>query len=167
MDSAKNKNQGGFKMHYKAIAGFLLTAASLSLAAYSQTSAGMVSPQTSGAPWRGCSNQTMKGSWGTTIEGTVVGPNILFRGLALQYFDGKGHITQVDHVVNDGLAPAAEWTPGTGTYTVNPDCTGSAVINSGSTPAPFTLHFILADNGNRWLQVVDSNAVLAIGHRIN
>ena len=154
-------------MHYKAIAGFLLTAASLTLAAYSQTSANVVSAQASGAPGRGCSNQTMKGSWGSTIEGTVVGPNILFRGVALQYFDGRGHITQVDHLVNDGIAPADDWTAGTGTYTVNPDCTGSAVINSGSTPYPIALHFIIVDNGNQWLQVVDSNAVLAVGHRIN
>ena len=29
-----------------------------------------------------------------------------------------------------------EWTPGTGTYTVNPDCTGSAVIISPSSALP-------------------------------
>lgn len=154
-------------MRFKAIAGFLLTAAFLTLAAYSQTSASAINAQSSGTSGRGCSNQTMKGTWGSIIEGTIVGPNILFRGLALQYFDGRGHITQVDHVVTDGLPPTQDWTPGTGTYTVNPDCTGSAVINTGSVPNPVALHFILVDNANKWLQVVDANASTAVGYRIN
>jgi hypothetical protein len=109
----------------------------------------------------------MKGAWGSTIEGTVVGPNTLFRGLALQYFDGRGHITQVDRLVSDGMAPAEDWTAGTGTYSVNPDCTGSAVINSGSIPYPIALHFIIVENGSKWLQVVDANAVIATGYRVN
>jgi hypothetical protein len=109
----------------------------------------------------------MKGTWGSIIEGTIVGPNILLRGLALHYFDGRGHITQVDHVVSDGLPPTQDWTPGTGTYSVNADCTGSAVINTGSVPAPVALHFIIVDNGNKWLQVVDANASTAVGYRIN
>lgn len=153
-------------MHYKVIAGFLVTAASLTLAAHSQAP-GSAAPSASGTPGRVCSNQTMKGTWGSTIEGTVVGPNILFRGLALQYFDGRGHISQVDHLVTDGIAPTQDWTAGTGTYTVNADCTGSAVINSGSNPYPIVLHFIIVDNGSKWLQVVDANAATAVGYRIN
>jgi hypothetical protein len=108
----------------------------------------------------------MKGTWGSTIDGTVVGPNILLRGLALQYFDGRGHISQIDHLVSDGIAPTQDWTAGTGTYSVNPDCTGSAVIDSGSTPYPVTLHFIIVDNGTKFLQVVDANAVIAVGYRV-
>lgn len=45
-----------------------------------------------------CSNRTLLGTYGFTIDGTVVGANILFRGLALQHYDGNGKITQVDHV---------------------------------------------------------------------
>jgi hypothetical protein len=150
----------------KAIAGFFVTAASLTLAVYSQTPAGAVSPQFSG-PGLVCSNMTLKGDWGATVEGTVVGPNILFRGLARAHFDGKGHFTQVDHIVSDGMAPADEWTPGSGTYTVNPDCTGSSVISSGSNPNPIVTHFIIVDNGKKTIGVVDSNAVIAINYRIN
>ena len=114
-----------------------------------------------------CSNRTLNGSYGFTIEGTVVGPNIPFRGLALQTYDGHGNITQVDHLVNDGVPPAQEWTPGTGTYSVNPDCTGDAVINSPSTPFPIALHFVIVDNGNEIRQVVDANAVVAIGIKVH
>jgi hypothetical protein len=154
-------------MHCKAIAGFLVTATSLALAAYSQAPSGAASAQSSGTPWLACSNLTPKGLWGATIEGSVVGASSVFRGLDLAYFDGKGHITQVDHFVEDGVPPTEEWTPGTGTYSVNPDCTGSALINSGSSPYPISLHFILVANGRKMLQVVDANAVIAIGERVN
>jgi len=153
-------------MRCKAIAGFLVTAASLALAAYSQTPAGAASAQFSGTSVLACSNLTAKGLWGATIEGSVVGSSSVFRGLVLGYFDGKGHITQVDHVVGDGVPPAEEWTPGTGTYSVNPDCTGSAVINSGESPYPIALHFIIVANGRKMLQVVDANAVIAIAERV-
>jgi len=153
-------------MRCKAIAGFLVTAASLALAAYSQAPAGAASAQSSVTPWPVCSNLTPKGLWGAAIEGSVVGANGVFRGLDLAYFDGKGHITQVDHFVEDGVPPANDWTPGTGTYSVNPDCTGSASINSGSSPYPISLHFIIVANGRKMLQVVDANAVVAIGYRV-
>jgi hypothetical protein len=152
-------------MRCKFIAAILVTAASTALAAYSQTPAGAVSAQFSGTPGL-CSNMTPKGLWGATIEGSVVGSSSVFRGLDLAYFDGKGHITQVDHFVNDGVPPTEGWTPGTGTYSVNPDCTGSAVINSGSSPYPVALHFIIVDSGRKMLQVVDANAVVAIGYLV-
>jgi hypothetical protein len=113
-----------------------------------------------------CSNRTLFGNYGFKIEGTILGPNFQIRGLALQHYDGRGNIKQVDHIVTEGMPPADEWTPGTGTYTVNPDCTGSAVINSPSNPAPIALHFVIVNNGNEIRQVVDSNAVVAIGKKV-
>lgn len=154
-------------MHYKVIAGFLATVAHLALVAHSQTPGGAALPSV-GTPGRMvCSNETLKGDWGTTIDGTVVGPNILFRGLARAHFDGKGHFTQVDHIVGDGMPPADEWTSGSGTYTVNPDCTGTSVVNSGSNPNPIGTHFIIVDNGRTSIGVVDANAVIVINYRIN
>ena len=114
-----------------------------------------------------CSNRTLSGDYGFTIEGTVVGPNILIRGLALQHYDGHGNITQVDHVLDDGMPPTQEWAPGSGTYSVNPDCTGSASIISSSNPFPLNVHFVIVNNGNEIRQVVDANAVLAVGIKVN
>ena len=119
------------------------------------------------APGFHCSNRTLSGSYGFTIEGTILGPNFHIRGLALQHYDGRGNITQVDHLVTEGMAPTDAWTPGTGTYTVNPDCTGSAVINSPSNPFPVALHFVIVDNGNEIRQVVDANAVVAVGIKVH
>jgi hypothetical protein len=114
-----------------------------------------------------CSNANLQGDYGTQIEGTILGPNLPFRGLAMAHFDGKGNITQVDHIVFNGIPPAIEWTPGTGTYTVNPDCTGSAVINSPSSQGPVNLHFVVVNHGKQINQVVDANAVTAVAYRVD
>jgi hypothetical protein len=124
---------------------------------------------------RGCSNKTLSGDYGFTIEGTILDANLPIRGLALQHYDGRGHITQVDHVVDGGYPPPLEWTPGTGTYTVNPDCTGSAVIISPSSappgfsgpPPPLNIHFVIVDHGRQIKQVVDANAVVANGVKVD
>jgi len=124
-------------------------------------------PNTSSqSPWR-CSNKSLLGNYGFVIEGTILDANAPIRGLALQHYDGRGHITQVDHVVFGGYPPTQDWTPGTGTYTVNPDCTGSGVINTPSNPAPVVLHFVVVDHGKTIKQVVDANAVVAIGDKVD
>jgi hypothetical protein len=113
-----------------------------------------------------CTDRTLQGHYGSQIEGTILGPNLPFRGLAMAHFDGKGSITQVDHIVFNGIPPAIEWTPGTGTYSVNPDCTGSAVINSPSGQGPVNLHFVVVNHGKQINQVVDANAVIAVAYRV-
>lgn len=85
----------------------------------------------------------------------------------MQHYDGKGNITQVDHVVDGGMPPTQEWEPGTGTYTVNPDCTGSGVINSSSGQVPLPIHFVVVNNGKQIFQVLDGNAVSTVGIKVN
>ncbi len=116
---------------------------------------------------RRCSNRTLLGDYGFAIEGEILGPGIHIRGLALQHYDGRGNITQVDHLVEEGTPPSQAWTPGTGTYVVNADCTGAATINTPSNPFPVHLHFIVVKEGREILQVVDANAVSAVGHKVN
>ena len=70
-------------------------------------------------------------------------------------------------MVVGGMPPALEWTPSTGTYTVNPNCTGSAVIYSAPVPAPIYIHFVVVNRGKQINQVVDSDASSAIGIRVN
>jgi hypothetical protein len=49
-------------------------------------------------------------------------------GIVKTTYDGKGNFTQVDAVgINGNIVPG--WRPGTGTYSVNPDCTGTATIS--------------------------------------
>lgn len=114
-----------------------------------------------------CSNRTLVGDYGFAIEGEILGANLHLRGLALQHYDGRGHITQVDHIVTEGAPPAQPWTPGTGSYSVNPDCTGVAVLNTTANQFPVHLHFIIVKEGREILQVVDANAVSAVGRKVN
>jgi hypothetical protein len=113
-----------------------------------------------------CSNRTIFGNYGFQIEGTILGPNLPLRTLSLQHFDGVGSLTTVDHVVVDGNPPAEEWRPGTGTYSVNADCTGSASIAVGAGNPPLNYHLLVVDNGRQILLVVDGAAIRGVGYRV-
>jgi hypothetical protein len=118
---------------------------------------------------RGCSNQTLHGDYGLTIEGllNIPGNGIEVRGVVLQSYDGNGHITQLDHVVIGGNVPPEAWRPGSGTYTVNADCTGKATITIPSSPAPpLVVYFVVVQHGNEIHQVVEGNAAIATGKRV-
>lgn len=112
-----------------------------------------------------CSNRTLSGNYGFTLEGILLGPNLPIRGVVRQHYDGKGNITQVDHVVVGGFPPPQEWQPGTGTYSVNPDCTGVAVLHTPANPE-VNLHFVIVKRGREIHQVVDADAVTAIGIKV-
>ena len=114
-----------------------------------------------------CSNNTLSGDYGLAVDATLLGPGLPLRAVVMQHYDGRGNITQVDHVIVNGMPPAQEWTPGTGTYTVNPDCTGTEVVYSPSVPNPLHIHFVVVNNGKQINQVVDADASLAVGIRVD
>jgi len=96
----------------------------------------------------GCSNATLKGDYGFTISGYQPNPDGTtspVKGVAITHFDGAGKLTQRDFVVTGGELPPGNGnsqtgfqfsTGETGTYAVNPDCTGSAEIDL-NVPVPF------------------------------
>ena len=125
------------------------------------------SPRADDGDRKVCTNKTLQGDYGFTLEGEILGPGLQFRGVVLQHYDGKGSFTQVDHIVVGGVPPTEEWTPGSGTYTVNPNCTGSAVIIVPGNPlSPINLHFVVVREGKEIRQVVDANAVTAVGNKV-
>jgi len=78
-----------------------------------------------------CSNRTLKGDYGFSGEGLLLpapGVTVPIRGVAMTHFDGQGKLTQVDHVLVNGVAPPTPWSPSTGTYHVNANCTGTVQI---------------------------------------
>jgi hypothetical protein len=161
-------------MKNKAISRILMTAAlviAYGLLASSAAIAQSESPESGAsgsarADSHRCSDRTLHGDYGFALEGELLGPNLKFRGVVMQHYDGKGNLSQVDHVVVNGLPPAEEWTPGTGTYTVNSNCTGSAVLNVAGNP-PVNLHFVVVKQGKEIHQVVDANAVSAVGVKVD
>lgn len=99
--------------------------------------------------YAGCSNATIQGTYAFTIHGTILnldGSTLLVDGLAKTTFDGKGNLTQLDAVaVNGNVAPG--WASNTGTYSVNPDCTGTFTVTNGNLPAVH-LQMIVSHSGN-------------------
>jgi hypothetical protein len=116
-----------------------------------------------------CSDRILHGDYGLTIEGllAVPGPGLQLRGVVLQSYDGNGHITQVDHVVIDGTPQSKGWRPGSGTYSVNADCTGQAtLIFPSSQQPPLELFFVVTKEGRAIRQVVNGNAIIATGEKV-
>jgi hypothetical protein len=115
-----------------------------------------------------CSNRALLGDYGTKIEGTILGPNLSLRTLVLFHFGGDGNMTEMDHVVLNGVPPPPEeeWRPTTGTYNVNPDCTGSATIAVPAGEPPLNFHFIVVKDGKEFFLVVDGNAISGVGYKV-
>jgi hypothetical protein len=115
-----------------------------------------------------CSDRTLDGDYGFTIEGllAIPGPGIQVRGVALQHYDGHGNLTNLDHVVIDGVPQSVGWRPASGTYSVNSDCTGTATINFPSPNPPLDLFFVVVKNGKEIRQVVNGNAIIATGVKV-
>jgi hypothetical protein len=92
---------------------------------------------------------TLKGTWANSIHGQLFLPNgsiLTIAGIVKATYDGEGHFTQVDAVGENGnITPG--WRPGSGTYTVNPDCTGTSTIVVPGTP-DLHLQFIVSPSGN-------------------
>jgi hypothetical protein len=117
-----------------------------------------------------CSNSTIRGSYAYTIHGQVFlpnGPTLLINGLARTTFDGEGNLTELDAIsANGNVAPG--WVSNTGTYSVNPDCTGTITVTNGNQPL---IHgqMIVAQSGNTIHEMlIDSGfATTADGERIH
>ena len=117
-----------------------------------------------------CSNSTIKGTYAFTIRGTLFPPGgspILIDGIDKVTFDGNGNFTQVDAVAMNGMLDAPGFRPGTGTYSVNPDCTGTQTIMVPGLP-DLHLQFIVAQSGNTIHQIVidPGFATTAEGERV-
>ena len=100
----------------------------------------------------GCSVATLNGLYGQVLTGQVlnVGPIV---AVGVTTFDGKGHfLTNQTINVNGNVFQE----PGSGTYTVNRDCTGIADL-VGAGPHPF----VIVDGGKQ-MDLMDINSAEVI-----
>lgn len=107
-----------------------------------------------------CNNWTIKGTYVLTLRGQVLlpdGSSIILDGLAKPTFDGRGNFTQVDAVASNGVMMPG-WRPGSGTYSVNADCTGTQTISVAGQP-DLHLQFIVSQSGNKIRQVVSDPGI--------
>ena len=108
-----------------------------------------------------CSNRTLFGDYGVQIEGTLLAPNWPIRTLAMVHFNGDGTFTYVHYRVVNGTPVTPDWVPDSGTYSVNPDCTASAVFDG-----PIPVHLVVVNNGKDFRGIVDGDAFTLVGSRV-
>jgi hypothetical protein len=97
-----------------------------------------------------CSKTTLSGSFGYSSTGTLLdsyvpapyaGP---FGEVGRQTFDGRGNTSATATTSSNGnIAPVTV----EGTYTVNPDCTGSMTLNVSPFDAVVHADFVIDDDG--------------------
>lgn len=74
----------------------------------------------------GCSNSSLRGTFGAQFSGNVIGFGPI-AGVALETYDGAGNFTFTQNVNVNGFPILNQ--PGSGTYSVNADCTGTKTFN--------------------------------------
>lgn len=117
-----------------------------------------------------CSNRTLKGDYGFSIDGTILAgtPNaFLLRGVAMTRFDGDGNLSQVDFTTRNGVPFSPDWRPGAGTYEINADCTGTAqIIQSDGSPT-VNLRLVVVNRGREVRTAVVGSASGSVGIRVH
>jgi hypothetical protein len=115
---------------------------------------------------KGCSNASLKGAFADKDSGWIfLSPTaapVQFAGVNVDTFDGNGGLT-----ITGTSSLAGSVMPGTlkGTYTVNPDCTGTYSVQAPG----LAVHafFVIDDSGNE-LQIIitdPGNVILCVARR--
>jgi hypothetical protein len=149
-------------MQSKSISRILMVAATIAIGCGLLASTASATAQSENKP---CSNRTLFGNYGYAAEGVLLpapGVSLQFRGVGMTHFDGRGNLTWVEHTVVNGTPLQPGWTEASGNYTVNPDCTGTAVVNTPNSPVPLDLAFVVVRQGKEIHSVLDSNAITTV-----
>jgi hypothetical protein len=104
---------------------------------------------TNGLALKACSNRTLKGDYGSSLNGTVNG--LPFAAVNLVSADGDGNITGNGTIVLDGAVIPSSFTA---TYVVNADCSGSFESDSG------TMENIVISRDGRLVQIIVTGLAL-------
>ena len=116
----------------------------------------------------GCSNATLKGTFAYTSTGVIVAPADIAGPIAevgIQSFDGNGGTTATATISGNGSIQALTIV---GTYTVNPDCTGTAALQVSPFGITVEVLFVIDDGGNGF-QAMETNAgfvITRVGRRL-
>ena len=117
-----------------------------------------------------CSNASLQGSYGYSVSGSITtafGPLVPgpFAAVGKTNFDGQGRVTTVRTLSDNGFVLTND--SGSGTYTLNSDCTGSFNITVGppNNVTKLTLNLVLDDNNQIRAIVTNPGAVLLLEGR--
>lgn len=118
-----------------------------------------------------CSNRTLRGHYGYASEGVLIdNPGLPktapFRSIGMTHFDGHGNLTWLERTVINGKLLNSDWTAASGTYAVNANCTGTAVVVTPNSPVPLNLVFIVVNQGKEVDTILDSNAISTVFKKV-
>jgi hypothetical protein len=111
-----------------------------------------------------CGDHTLRGDYGLLASGIrqvppPFGPGLEeFTATAMWTFDGTGNFTQglgaALYGRMSGLAPGQGEIPGT--YSVNPNCTGTLALHVPQLPAPIVYAIVIVDNAREMKGIITS-----------
>lgn len=108
---------------------------------------------------RGCSVATLRGSFGYTVTGEIVGGPSAgpFGAVGILTFDGKGNFENVRTISRNGAI--SRQVQGIGTYIVNADCSGSLVFVDGGVVTLGT-DLVIDDDGKELRMIATSQGTV-------
>jgi hypothetical protein len=115
-----------------------------------------------------CSNKTIKGDYGCSIQGSLIfgTTQLPFVAATTTHYDGDGNLTGLEHAVVNGNSFDSGWDKNAGTYAVNPDCTGESVTSSPNSPDPIVNYFVVVHNGKQIYSVNGQHALSIMCTRV-
>lgn len=104
-----------------------------------------------------CSKETLRGTYGFIVTGLRPtmpgGPQVSIVGTALTTFHGDGTFDQFDNInVNAPDVPFQPDRPGSGTYELKPDCSGTMSLTAGG--VTLQLRIAVVNHGREVLTAV-------------
>jgi len=117
---------------------------------------------------KGCSNNSLRGTFAYTSSGSIASPPEIagpFVEVGTQSFDGSGNTTATATLSQDGNIVQVTIT---GSYTVNPDCTGTMTVQVSPIDATVHVSFVIDSNWDEFRAIeTDSGLVITrIGRRL-
>lgn len=121
-----------------------------------------------GAHRHGCTNETLRGDYGFTVDGQILAgpfPGIL-RAIGVTHYDGDGELTLVDFATINGNPTGTDWRSGTGVYDINPDCTGTSRLDFTDGSPSLHLRLVVVDGGREVRSIVEGNATGSVAVKV-
>ena len=110
---------------------------------------------------RQCKNATLKGDYGFHATGIrnvpgAPGQTEMHATMGMRTYDGKGGVSGLTLVTQGQLTGVRVGLPSTGTYEVNPDCTGKITLYVTGVPVAIEAAFVIVDEGRQIKEVPTS-----------